>query len=376
MDNYFPAEGEIKEGDIYPILYHIYKNSISGMLIVKAKTENIEKRLIIEDQRIVFASANSPGDSLGNYLLREEVIDKETYNKTTEYVSKNKRRFGRALMELGFLDYDQLWRCIQGHLKEIVLSLFKIKSGEYRLLVNYDQQEENIVIAWHILSVLVEGMRRFDAREHLKKRFVRIENLYVRNARLLEQLDLKPYEIHIFNLVKRESRLERILQSSELLEFDTMRILYLFLVLEIVSTEKRAADSSLDREKEEEYAAPLSTFKSFEEALKYYNMKYELIFKALSKEIGPIAMSILSRAVEDIMENLPSCLQKIKLNSDGSVNEELILKTLWYHDFDKNIAEFLKGLEEILYAEIYTVKKHLGEEFEQQILKWMNRIEN
>ena len=117
-----------------------------------------------------------------------------------------------------------------------------------------------------------------------------------------------------------------------------------------------------------------SSFNSFEEALRYYNLKYEIIYKVMLKEIGPISLSLLLKAVEDIMENLPSYFQKIQLNPDGTINEELLLKSVWYHDFDQHIGDFLRGLEEILFTEIYAVKKHLGVDYEQQVLKWINGI--
>ena len=153
------------------------------------------------------------------------------------------------------------------------------------------------------------------------------------------------------------------------MEFDTMKFLYLFLVLEILSTQKKAEKPQVLPEMET-YSRP-SIFKSFEEALQYYNRKYEIIYKVMLKEIGPISLSILLKAIEDIMDNLPSYFQKVRLNPDGKVNQEPILKSVWYHDFNQHIGDFLKGLEEILYTEIYAVKKHLGVEYEQQVLKWM-----
>ena len=72
------------------------------------------------------------------------------------------------------------------------------------------------------------------------------------------------------------------------------------------------------------------------------------------------------------MENLPGYFQKVQLNPNGGINEEL-LKSVWYQDFDSHAGGFLRGLEEILYAEIYMVKKHLGVEQEQQVLKWLNK---
>ncbi|MCK4765326.1 MAG: DUF4388 domain-containing protein [Candidatus Aminicenantes bacterium] len=369
MSSYFPVEGTLKEGEIFAVLYYMYKNNISGLLVVK--TGAVEKKVVIEDNKIVFASSGSIEDSLGNYLIEKKVINRETYEGTNEYITENKIRFGRGLVELGFMNYDQLWMWVQKHLRWIIFSLLDIEYGEYRILINQEVEAENIVLDLDIAALIIEGMRGFRSREFLDRKFAEIENLYVHNSRMIHRLDLKPYEVHIYDLIKRESQVEKIVKSSELLEFDTLRILYFFLVLEILSTEKVKKKSEDDIQAAEN-SVSLSIFKSFEEALRFYNTKYELVYKVLSKEIGPISLSILSRAVEDIMENLPGYFQKVQLNPNGGINEEL-LKSVWYQDFDSHAGGFLRGLEEILYAEIYMVKKHLGVEQEQQVLKWLNK---
>ena len=374
MTEYFPSEGSIKEGGFPSILYNIYKSSISGLMIVE--TEKFEKKIMVEDKKIVFAVSNLKDDFLGNFLLKNGIIDKETLNETNSYMKRNKKRFGRSLLELGHLDYDQVWMWIQKHLKKIVFSLFESKRGKYRILVDCDKSVENIILDMDIVSMIVEGMRDFRQKRYLSKKFKDIKCLYINKAAILpiSQMNLKPYEVHVLDLLKREPDVEKILDTSELLEYDTMRILYLFLILEIVTTEK-ADKKPVLQDMEENVMSP-STFKSFEEALKYYNMKYEMIYKILSKEIGPISLSVLIKAVEDIVENLPSYLQKVKFRSNGCLNEDVVLKSVWYHDFDENIGEFLRGLEEILYAEMYVVKKHLGVEYEQQILKWIKGTGN
>jgi len=373
-----PGQGDLKEGDIYSILYYIYKNSISGILVVNA--ENVEKKMFVENRKIIFAASNGKDDALGDYLLKNNLIDKDIFHKTGQYMEKNNKRFGRALIELGYFNYEQLWTWIPNHLQAIVSSFFDIKSGTYRIVTNIEKQEENIVLDLDILSVIVEGMRRFESKSFLEKKFVDIEHLYITDSRNMTQLDLKPYEIHVFDLVKRGAQLKDILKRSELLEFDTLRLLFLFLILEIISTRKnvktkeKAGISQGKESRPENRGINASTFNSFEEALRYYNLKYEIIYKIMLKEIGPISLSLLLKAVEDIMENLPSYFRKIQLNPDGTINEELLLKSVWYHDFDEYIGEFLKGLEEILYTEVYAVKKHLGVEYEQQVLKWINGI--
>ncbi|MCP5051420.1 MAG: DUF4388 domain-containing protein [bacterium] len=369
---HFSTVGQIGEGDIYPILYHLYKESISGILVVETGTG--EKRLVIENGKIVFASSNRKEDAFGHFLLEQGLIDDKIYNKTSQYMTTHNKRFGRALIELGYFHYDQIWTWVPNHLKRIVNSFFNIHSAGYRVLTQPLEDVENIILDLDILSVLVEGIRKFEAKPFLEDKFKNVRRLFVRNSRMISQLDLKPYEIHVFDLVKREPELEKILHWSELLEFDTLRLLYLFLVMEIIST--RRTVEKPDTLPEMDYKPRLSTFTSFDEALRYYNLKYELIYKVMLKEIGPISHSLLLKAVEDIMENLPGYFQKVQFRSDGSIDEEMFLKNVWYHDFDEHIGEFLRGLEEILYTKIYAVKKHLGVEYEQQVLKWINGIGN
>jgi Domain of unknown function (DUF4388) len=369
---HFASKGEMGVGDIFPILYHIFSESISGVLVVQIN--GFEKRLFIESGKIVFANSSRIEDAFGNYLLDQGLIDQEIYDKTSRYMIANKIRFGRALIELGYFHYDQIWTWVPNHLENIVFSFFDIHSGTYRVLLDREPNFENIILDMDILTVLVEGIRNFKSTEFLQRQFQTIENLYVCDSRMMAQLNLKPYEIHVFDLVKRESRLHKIIKWSELLEIDTLRFLYLFLVLEIISIQK--CPQKPETIPEMEFVPRQSTFTSFEEALRYYNLKYELVFKVMLKEIGPIALSLLLKAVEDIMENLPSYFQKAQFNSDGGINEEKFLKTIWYHDFDQHIGDVLRGLEEILYTQIYAVKKHLGVEYEQQVLKWINGVGN
>lgn len=356
------------------MLYHIYKYSISGLLVVEA--EDYEKQLVVENRKIVFALSNQKEDAFGKYLLRHDIIDEKTYQKTSQYMETHGKRFGRALMELGHLSYDRIWTWVLDHLKVIVYSILDIQSGRYRLLPEHERDVENIVLDMDIIALIVEGMRGFKSQEFLEIHFKSIDHLYVGSAKILAHMDLKPYEQHVFDLVRRNSRLGDIIKNSELLEFDTLRLLYLFLVVEAISTEPKKQMDETEPSSLEEDVVGATTFTSFEEALRHYNMKYELIYKTLSKEIGPIALSILLKAIEDILENLPSYFQKIQLAPDGRIDEDTVLKLVWYQDFDRAIGDFLRGLEEILYTEVYAVKKHLGMEYEQQVLKWINRIGN
>jgi hypothetical protein len=366
MNRYFRISGDLKEIDFPIILYNMHQKEISGTLIIKNK--NYEKRVVIRNKRVIFANSNDIKDSFEKYLLRNNIINQKILKKTSEYVKRNVINFRRGLIELGYINYDEVWKYKKDHLKDIIFSLFNLHEGDYEILTDDNDIDENIVLNIDIPSIITEGMRNSDIIKIYNNSVRDIDDVYPLHSEIISNLELKDYEIHILDLVRKASSIDEIIKKSELLEKDTLRILCMFLVLEIIS-EKRIERKEINIE---ENISGLHSFNSFEDALKHYNMKYEMIYKLLSKEIGPIALSILFKEVNNIVDALPFCLQKIKLNTNGTLKEDMILKSVWYYDFGKQGMEFLKGLEEILYAEIYAVKKHLGIDYEQQILRWIN----
>ena len=176
----------------------------------------------------------------------------------------------------------------------------------------------------------------------------------------------------MLSLVAEGSPLAEIIAKSELLRFDTLKILYSLLKLDLIC----------DRQQPVRQPTPNAarhfptTFTSFEDILQYYNGKFEYIYRVLSKEIGPVAQSILFEAITAILESIPACFHNLEITSDGRIEEKSILKSIWYENFEEHSNEFLKGLEEILYAEIYAVKRHLGKEHEKLILQWIREPGN
>ena len=166
--------------------------------------------------------------------------------------------------------------------------------------------------------------------------------------------------------------LSEIIAKSELLRFDTLKILYGLLRLDLLCDRQQPVAPA------DAHSAGYvpTTFTSFEDTLQYYNGKFEYIYRVLSKEIGPVAQSILFEAITAIMESIPACFHNLEITAEGRIEAKSILKSIWYENFEEHSNEFLKGLEEILYAEIYAVKRHLGKDHEKMILQWIREPGN
>lgn len=378
MKSVFPLSGEMQALEFPTVLFGMNKQQISGTLELH-QSDRISN-ILVDNNKIIFVSSGSDDHTLGQYLLANKIIDETSAKKAVERMKKKKIRFGRALLELGFLDIENLWHAVQDHMSSLVFSFFHITNAQYRINTEKVEHDEKIILDVDIVSMIIQGMRNFQDKTVLYKKLEMTDQLFPYKPDSIGTMDLKPYELHVLQLVEKESSIKKILKMSELLKFETLRVLYMFMVLEVLSNEKielplkRSFDPSGRKPvfSEEDGVIPNSTFVSFDEALEYFNLKYEMIYKILSKEIGPIALSILSKSIEDISEKLPFFLKKVSLKPDGSVQKTPILKSVWYYDFEQYIGQFVKGLEEILYAEIYAVKKHLGIEYEQQILKWIH----
>ncbi|MCK5222220.1 MAG: hypothetical protein KAR14_11620, partial [Candidatus Aminicenantes bacterium] len=65
-----------------------------------------------------------------------------------------------------------------------------------------------------------------------------------------------------------------------------------------------------------------------------------------------------------------------EIDKNGRLIDKKILKKVWYHDFENHSSEFVRGLEELLYAQIFAVKKNLGIDYENQILRWLKGTGN
>jgi hypothetical protein len=315
----------------------------------------------------VFAQSSLVEDSLGHLLLQRGIITAAQLQKSRERMKRKPCRQGRALLEMGLLTPEQLWSEVAAQLRAIVFSLFPLRAGRYDIGGRSENGRENIQLALPVATAILEGVRQIGDKEFIESRFGEGALLYPAPDRAIGPVALKPHEAHVLSLVADAASISDIVEQSELLRFDTLKVLYALLQLGMICDRKQTGRAPTPHA----LPNPPTTFTSFDEVLQHYNAKFETIYRVLSKEIGPVAHSILTDAITSVLESIPPCFQALAIRPDGRIDEKSVLKSVWYENFSENSGEFLRGLEEILYAEIYAVKRHLGKEHEASILKWI-----
>ncbi len=369
MSSYLPISGPLSEFDVAAVLARMHAQALDGQLKVAAA--QFTKTLWLQGGCIVFAQSSLVDDSLGNLLRRRGVISEEQFEKSRRRMHKHGSRQGRALMEMGLLTPDQLWGEVSAQLRAITFSLFPLRAGRYDIASLPEDARENIRIELQVPEAILEGVRLIIDEEFIESRFEPNMVLYPAPDNRLLGAELKPYEAHILSLVTDASSVDEVVQKSELLRFNTLKVLYALLRLGMICDSRQPA-----RHPTPSASQPPSTFTSFDEALHYYNTRFEYIYRVLSKEIGPVAHTILADAIAAIQDSIPPNFRGLEILPDGRLDDKSVLKSIWFEKFSENSSEFMHGLEEVLYAELYAVKRHLGKEHEKLILRWIRESGN
>ena len=125
------------------------------------------KSVYLHKGEVVFARSNQRVDRLGECLLRAGVISLEQL-RDTERCFSPPTRFGKVLVERGFLTPRELWTGVKYQVEEIVRSLFSYPAGEL-LFWEGEIQPDNVVrLSLDTSCLISEGIqRRVELRKFL-----------------------------------------------------------------------------------------------------------------------------------------------------------------------------------------------------------------
>ncbi|MDY0295926.1 MAG: DUF4388 domain-containing protein [Acidobacteriota bacterium] len=364
--------GRLNEVSLPRVLHQMARESIDGALRIDADDGGVTVH--VQDGRVCRACPHPEALPIDKWLEKKGIISaSDELTRARELMSAESIPFGRAMLKLELWDPETFWQWESGYQLYHIYRCFDCATGSYGVTTGTHTAPPGVTLDLSLHAVIVEGIRGMQNTDIIRRELAGVNALFVEKKRLETDPELKPHENHVLQLLLQHNDIESVIRHSLLPLAHTQRVLFLLLAAERVST-RRPEEKSLPQRPR--VAASPGSFTSFEDALNHYNQKYVMVFRVLSKEIGPIALSILQKAVSGICDNLPAGLKRAQLREGGGLEEEPVLKSVWYQDFERTIGEFLRGLEEILYAQVYAVKHHLGVEVEQQILQWLNRNGN
>ncbi|HVR44606.1 MAG TPA: DUF4388 domain-containing protein [Thermoanaerobaculia bacterium] len=327
---------------------------------------DLERTIYWNRGEIVFATANSTEHSLGHFLLRNGKITEQQYEESRSRLTSGTRH-GKVLVQMGAISPKDLWWGVKNQVLEIIYSVFGWDEGEFTFWESDEQIRERILLSLNTSSIIMEGIRRLDEGAMIRERITSFDTVYATipgaDAQL-PSLDLDEHEIVLFHLIDGRRSIRDLIRSSELTEFEALRILYQLVsarLIEEVRDERRKEPVFLDVEDSPELLRIIST----------YNDMFGHLFEVLAGSVGE------DRAREVFMITLQNAESNelwngVFFDQFGRFDENMLVANVSELPFEQRKAVLEDGLNTLLSIHLFEVSQNLDDAAKVDVFRFIS----
>jgi len=364
MDDWLASE-EFTLAPIARILAEVWRQGLSGSLYVKA--DGVPKCLSFERGAIVLDAVSFEEKDFLRFLLTTGEVDLIALTRVEDFAQKHGVAVLRALVETPLIAPARLWSLLETYAREEALSLFEAGEAGREFHVRSGPPGRVLVGPIDVPGLVLEGTRRL-ANPSVVDAFLPPDGETMRRLPFNAPgaVDLSLTERYVLGLLDPPKTLAEICDASEAGRAETRRVLFAFLCLGLAGT------AGL-KPKTARLPSDLS-LAGMDRILGLFNAKCSFIFKYISKEIGPVAYSVVEKALEEVRGRLDPVLQSAELKPDGRLEPRSLLKVNANIIGDESRRSLLRSMDEVLAAEVLAVKRTLGPAHESALVRGLERI--
>ena len=334
----------------------------TGLLVLKQG--DFEKALHFAEGNVVFAQSNAPEDRLGDILLTLGKISRAQYDESAKRLTEGKRQ-GRILVEIQAITPKELWEAVRQQIKLIVYSLFDWTEGQFRFFDGATPGRESITVDVSIAELVIEGLRRTRRNEIFRDK---IPNDLVVFERTVPKdrprgLNFEEYEKYIYKKVDGVSPVRDIIAASDVGELETLRILYIFFTLGFLKVKGQLRPLGPPPEEREKLL----------NLAQEYNEMYSFLYRYLLREVGPITENLTTIYLDEVRKTHGDIFHALGFDSEGRLGADPLIGYA-LEAGARAEARLVEALNELLYSLILAVRKTLGSEHEQRVMRVLRDI--
>ncbi len=341
------------------ILFSAWESKHTGCLLLRTKTK--QKTIHLKEGDIAIVKDSFDESSFLRDLLAKKILNSSSVKKYESQSPKDRLPLLTFLLDSDTISPTQLWKHMERYAKEELFPFFNQFPVESSRTAEGAPQDPSILIIIPTLDLLHEGVYHVQNPEiidvHIPNETKCIQKLSPHHSDLIQ---LKPFEKYVLRILENKNDLQDIYASSALGLKATKKALFALFSLGILGSSSMTTPNK-----------PLQEFSAAElhKIFETFNTKCSYIFKYVSKELGPVALNLLEKSIQDTKPHLSPHFQNIRLNMDGKIEWQSVQKSNIILSDRKTRLRIIKSLNEILAAEILAVKKTLGNESESILVK-------
>jgi hypothetical protein len=210
--------GDLAAFPIADFIAFVHQSRLSGVLTVSSA--GAERRIGFQGGEVRSAHSSAPGERVGEVAVR---LGFATEGQVAE-ATRSDKPLGRALVDLGVLKPNDLYKCLQEQIGAVFHALLLSKSGTFAL-VDEGPAEAAVPMSVSTQSLLMDGIRRIDELSMFKSR-IPSAGAVLRRRQPARSTTLRPTENALLALVDGQRSVAEIATASHLSEFDATKILF------------------------------------------------------------------------------------------------------------------------------------------------------
>ena len=234
----FVFRGDLESDSLPEILATIHRHSVPG--VMECTRDDVTKSVYFATGDIIFATSTDREESLGESLLREDLITQDQLRLSSDELKRTPgRRHGTVIVQMGFLEPHELGSAVRKQVQSIVWSLFAWTSGSVTFRVGTFRDDEVYKIKIPTAKAIMEGCRFLadpkDVTARLGGRGAILRP--VKRPAHLEGLQLEDEEQQLLELTDGSRTLYELCEAGPLNPGINARILYSMLAIELIGRE-------------------------------------------------------------------------------------------------------------------------------------------
>jgi hypothetical protein len=348
--------GNLRTVALPDIFQLIFSSKKTGVL--KVTNGNSIRQIYFREGSLIHASSNDEQDLFGNMLLKKGRISKEELNRVL-VSQKEGRKIGALLVDKKLFTREEIFECLKMQIEEIVFGLFGWKESDFEFIEGQSPPEGSIQTELNPMNLIMEGTRRIDEWEELKRVLPPDESVIelVRDPSIKsEELRLSKNEIIVMAVIGSGKTMSRIIEECYLDRFLTSKALANLLQMKLIVPIKKT-------EKEEGREQEQKTLTEVLAQIYMRNLGY--IFENLRQKLGDKGERVITQTFEQNKSLYPLLSSGF---TKGEIDFDFFVKLYEQLPEEAKIWKIVSNFNSLMNDYLDAVKDSLGSKVYRRLL--------
>jgi hypothetical protein len=324
--------------------------------LIRVRTPGGERSITFREGEVRGASSDDPADRLGEVLIRLGYVERAKIEEVLREQSPSK--VGRALVEKGYLQAHDLFKCVTHQVSEIFHAIVLCREGSFFLIDQPVDDKSTHTIQLTTQSLLMDSIRKIDEMAHFRKR-ISHGRLYVGRKRPSDG-KLEEDEDRVLTLLDGRRTLLELGHAAKLSEFDITKVVFRLLeggFAVLSDTPLSPGAASPGKISAPTPSRPAAAVRPSRVDAREVTRVFNLIFREIRDEVAKQSMdtefiAAANAALSGQALTSSPVLEGLSLSSDGTLSEQQLVEAFERHRThlgSEPIASFKQALSDVMF---------------------------